>query len=513
MQSIFFINLASLTPGQIILNILYWGGWIPFAVVLLWGAKELWLFYINEQWGSQQQFTLLAIDIPRGNNESLRSVENLFTYLAGAHGTLNLIDRYWIGKYQLNFSFEIVSIDGYTQFLIYTPVTFRNLVESAVYSVYPDAEISEVNDYTDDVPKKFPDNEYDMWGAEFIQVAPDVYPIKTYPSFEDPSSPPETTFKDPLASLMDLNSSLHPGEQLWFQIIVYPTGFEWIKKSDAEIAKILKEKTSTKKNILDHLIDIFLSSLSEIGSIFGMALTGETEAKKDDKDDSLKMMNLKPKEKKQVEAITEKASKLGFECKIRMIYIAKKEIMNKPKVINGFVGYIKQFIDWDLNNFKPDMSGTATSVSYLFTKSRLRHKQNNLMQGYRGRSGHIGRLLKILNIEELATLWHFPIEAVVRAPLIQKAPGRKSEPPTSLPFEDNFVPETLASMNEELSSNIFQEEILTDRDKQTENNEPVNNDRVSKTKKSLPEFFDEEPVNNKETTNQRNNIPGNIPFV
>ena len=111
---------------------------------------------------------------------------------------------------------------------------------------------------------------------------------------------------------------------------------------------------------MDGFIDLFLTVLSEIGSIFSLAWSGEPAEQTPEKDDSLRMMNLKPKEKKQIEAIQEKASKLGFNCKMRMIYVAKKDVINKPKCINGFVGYIKQFIDLDLNNLKPDMDKTAT---------------------------------------------------------------------------------------------------------------------------------------------------------
>ncbi len=503
----FINNLLSLPPDQLLLKIFFLGGWIPIAIVFLWGAKELWLHYIQNQWGNQQRTILLAVDIPRGNAESLRSVENLFTYLAGAHGSLNLIDVFWEGKFQLGFSFEIVSIDGYTQFLINTPVAFKNLVESAVYSVYPDAEISEVNDYTENVPSTFPDNEYDIWGAEFIQNTLDCYPFKTYPSFEDPSSPPETTFKDPLASLMDLNSSLNPGEQLWYQIIVYPTGFDWMVRGDEEISRILKEKVPSKKNFIDHFIDVFLTVLSEVSSIISMALQGDsTSETKEESDDSLKMMNLKPKEKKRIESIQEKASKLGFECKMRMIYLAKKDVINKPKVINGFVGYMKQFIDLDLNNLKPDMDVTATSVSYFFKKSRLKHRQNSIMAGYKSRSGTVGRKRKIFNIEELATLWHFPIEAVVRAPLIQKAPGRKSEPPTTLPFQEDHE----SSVPNFEDSSIFEDEVLNSQNNKEEKSVLLD-DKSYQTKPKMPDFFDDDNNNNK--TSASPEVPGNLPFV
>ena len=84
--------------------------------------------------------------------------------------------------------------------MIRTPAHFRHLVESAIYSVYPDSEITEVEDYTKDMPSRFPDEEYDCWGAEFIPTAPySLLPIKVYREFEHQFGRPETTYRDPLA--------------------------------------------------------------------------------------------------------------------------------------------------------------------------------------------------------------------------------------------------------------------------------------------------------------------------
>ena len=66
------------------------------------------------------------------------------------------------------------------------------------------------------------------------------------------------------------------------------------------------------------------------------------------------------------------------------------------------------------------------------------------MRAYKGRSTTRGRNMGIMTIEELATLWHFPIEFVVKAPMIQKAPGRKSGPPMHLPIGEEIVSEAIA---------------------------------------------------------------------
>lgn len=425
-------EILSLPPEILIYKLLINVGWIPIAITLLWGFKELWLSYIRKKWAEKNaKFVLLAIDIPRENMQSLKAVENLFTYLAGAHGSIDLIEKYWDGKWQLYFSMEIVSIEGYTQFLIYTPVDFRDLVESAVYSQYPDAEITEVDDYTQGYPTRFPDDKYDIWGAEFILANNHMYPIKTYKEFEDLNDPDKNIFKDPLGPLMDLNSSLGKGEQLWYQIILIPIGFDWVKDGDKEVSRILGEKVGSDKNFADKIVDSILGFLDQIGeTIYSLGDIGGEEKKEDE---PFKMMNLKPKTKRQVEGIEYKTSKIGFETKIRMIYLAEKEVMRKPKVVNGFVGFMKQFGDNALNNLKPDTAKTATKANYFFKGSRANAKKNRIMSAYVSRDDAAGRAPKVLNVEELATIWHFPVSTSVKAPLIQTAPGRKAEPPMGLP--------------------------------------------------------------------------------
>lgn len=405
-------------------------GWIILAIIFIWGARELYLFYIQGQFAKGLKYILLAVDIPRGNAQSPKAVENLFTYLGGAHGSVSFYEKWFEGRFQQAFSFEIVGIDGYTQFIIHTPVEQRFLLESAIYSQYPDAEISEIDDYTTNVPNRFPDDEWDLWGGEFILNAPDAYPIKLYSEFESNQGEPEERFKDPMAALMDLTSSLNKGEQIWVQFIIIPTDFGWIKKSDAEVDKILGKESKKQQGFFMRFL-VWLGDLSE--QVFAIW----KDIKPKDEKKAISMMELTPKKIKQIEAIQAKASKLGFGFKMRAICIGRKGVFNKGKMVSGLVGWIKQFTALDLNSFKPDMKVTATKTAYFRKDARLVTKKNIIMENYVNRS-LAGRPAAILNIEELATLWHFPLDAVVKAPLIQKAPGRKSDAPATLPLAEEF---------------------------------------------------------------------------
>lgn len=506
------MEFLSLPPDEMAISLFFLFGWIPISIIFLWGSYLVWLDYRAGVWSATNKFIFLAIDIPKNNQQSPKAVENLFTYLAGAHGTFDLIEKYWIGMFQLSFSFEIVSIEGYTQFLIRTPEKFRNLVETAIYSQYPDAEITEVSDYTSTVPSNFPDSEWDVWGAEFMYVKPDAYPLKTYEQFEHNFGEPEMTFKDPLATLMDLNSSLGDGEQLWFQILVKPTGFDLPDRGEKEIKKLLKEKTAAKENVVDKLLALLFAGATFIADIFSPPYEKSSEEKKDE---SLSMMDLKPADVAKVEAITRKINKIAFDAKIRVVYAAKKEVMNKPKVVNGVVGYIKQFSDMNLNNLKPDTDKTMTSGKYFFKKSTTLKKKNTIVRAYKSRSTTVGRTLKAMTIDELATLWHFPIDSVVKAPLIQKASGRKVEPPMALPLSGGER-EKEERFESDFKDIIGGADTASTKNRESEDKEEGDMESIFLEEDVKDKFKKDILANNQKKEDKEDKdeaVPDNLPFV
>ena len=101
------------------------------------------------------------------------------------------------------------------------------------------------------------------------------------------------------------------------------------------------------------------------------------------------------------------------------------------------------------------MKLTATKTVYFFRESRLIEKKRKLFSAYVNRSSWRGRLAGIMNIEELATIWHFPVEANVKSAMIQKAPGRKADAPSSLPLAEELT----SASDEFLKSDIFRNNI------------------------------------------------------
>lgn len=422
-------------PFEAMLFLIKNGGWVLFVLTVIWGIWIGWVEYIRNRYDASVEFALLALDIPKNNEQSPKAVEHIFAHFTGIQKKGTLYQRFIQGYTQQGFSLEIVSIEGYIQFLIRTPRVFRDLVEAAVYAQYPDAEITEVEDYVDSMPKplELPHKDYDLYGTEFKLEKSDVYPIKTYPAFEDSLT---QTFLDPMASILEIMSRFGPGEQLWLQIVLSPVPPGWRKRGIALIRKLIGKKNGKTgpdwlyfpREIGKGLTESFTAALIEP--------TESQQNKKQEREWPSLMQHLSPDERGTVEAIGYKIAKIGFICKMRMVYFARKDMLDKPKGVNAVVGAIKQFNSLDLNGFKPDKR-TRTKVHYINKQSRLLWRKRRILWGYRYRSLKRGRNKYILNTEELASIYHFPV-MTVRAPLVQKAASKRSEPPSRLPTERYF---------------------------------------------------------------------------
>ena len=443
------------------------GAWVLFAFITITQGYRYWLIRQQTKWFRSHKFIMLAVDIPKDTEQTPKAVEQLFATVSGAHAPLNKLEIYMEGKFQLSFSFEIVSIDGYVQFLIRTPSQYRDVIESSIYSQYPDAEITEVDDYVDWAPEKYPDDNYNTWGTEIIPVAKEYLPFRTYPLFEDKVS---GEYKDPLASLLETMSKIKVGEQVWLQILVKPTAFEWVKRSQEAAFKIAGKAAPQKVSRANKLIDWGLDKFDKTGEAI-YPLWAEAKDKRDELPSM--MLHLTPGEKNTIEAIENKASKMGFDCKIRLVYLSPKGQFAPARVVSSVFGSIKQFASLDLNSFYPDPK-TKTTTNYWMTKYRNNVRRGKIVKNYKSRSGIRGHSYFILNTEELASLWHFPGREI-RTPLLQRTETKKSEPPAALPIQprgeegDESVTDNLRAQLEQkpfdvdLDNDYYEEKFAKDK--------------------------------------------------
>lgn len=428
-----FTIVAQQSPFALIIWIIA-KTWVIFVLGGIFGfGIPGYLEYIRNRYNSKRRYTLLALDIPKNNEQSPKAVEQIFAQLSAISANPSNFEKWVHGVMPETFSFEIVSMGGYVQFLIHTPTQFRDLVEAAVYAQYSDAEIVEVEDYAQKaIGLKFPHDEYEMWGTEYVMTGKQHVPIRTYPEFEHSLS---QEFKDPMAAMMETMTKIGPDEQIWLQLCITPSSESWKDGGERLVQKLIGAESKTKKTVLDRIVDSPIGLINTLGSIVGT--TGGAVEKKE-RSTPNQLLYLTPGQRGTVEAIERKISKIGFFTKFRMIYIARKESFSKPRGVTSIFGAIKQFNIVGQNGFKASKTMTP-NVDYFFKKMRNNARKNKILRQFRQRSSQLapGYYGYILNIEELATIYHFPI-MTVKAPLLKRIESKKSEPPSTLPIEEGL---------------------------------------------------------------------------
>ncbi len=443
------LDLSGLTyylarPDVLLINLFYWVGWIPIVAVLIYGFFEVWLFQRQEHYRHHQKSVMLAIDVPKETEQSPKAMEHFFTIIAAAWGGPNFKERWIDGEVAPVFSMELVSDGGYIQYYMHIPKKHREMVEAALYSAYPDAEIYECEDYAQSFPKKFPDEQYNAWGCEQKLKKPDYFPIRTYETFEHKLS---QELKDPLATQLEVMAKLKPGEMLCTQYILEPLGpiaSDWhkpgIKYVYAEIGK--EEKSAHKGSILKDLYKVGADMPGAVLTELGVSLFGGGEHGEDKKEDPWKFLRSTPVDKERLDLVTHKIGKPAMHVKIRHLYIAKHEVFSKGGKDKSLKGVYNLYWHMDANGFGR-VDKVTPKDDYPWQRYWIDTKRTNVVNAYRKRDPEIGGHHFILNIEELATLWHFPT-ILFKTPSITKTLAKRAEPPVQLPTELEGAPDMVA---------------------------------------------------------------------
>lgn len=439
MDILFYVSQFGDNPFVLILTFMRNGGVFLFLLMLIYAAWKGWVSWVQNIYASNKKFVLLAIDVPRVNEQSMRAVEQIIATLHGVHQGPNKKELYWDGVIQDSFSLEIVSISGYIQYFVRCDDYNADLVKGAFFAQYPDAEIIEVEDYTQNVPQKYPDETMDLWGKEFVLANKSMYPIKTYEQFEHSLT---GVFADPMAAILEVLSRLRPGEQVWLQLVITPVGSDWREDGVDEVNKLAGKVIAKKSRfgalgqIPGEFVDEFRRQAFALEGDGGSSSGGGSEAD---------FNSLTRGEQLVIEEVQKKISRLAFDTKFRMLYIAPKDVMHGMRVVGSVFGSIKQFNTLDLNAFTGGKTSTS-SPTYFNVERRKNRKKNDILRAYSNRDNWAGDTPYPMSTTELATLFHFPIDTV-RAPLVARTVSKKSEPPTGLPLEMSSPFEELKNAN------------------------------------------------------------------
>ncbi len=330
---------------------------------------------------------LLMLEIPRENDKKELAAEQLF---ASLHGILrDKQELHNSGGVQEHLSFEIVSTAGQIRFYVWVPKVLQNFVEGQIYSQYPTVQIYKMNEDYVDNRTKYPV----AYSAELGLIENDALPIKTFDSFE----------VDPLAGITGTLAKLDAehSEELWVQILTRPIADDWHKNTtDKWIRQV---KSGTRSLFMGTGID--WTWISEVFMALFRPPAGGTNSEV--------KVELSERAKTQIAKAEEKATKLGYEVKIRLAYLGQNETDAKLNV-QSLVGTFKQFNSTNLNGFK-QLGGSFNQAD--LDAYKMRQFTNH---GF------------ILNISELASVYHLP-HTSVETPNIVWASSKTAEPPAKLP--------------------------------------------------------------------------------
>lgn len=363
-------------------NIIYylsqWYIWFPAVSILLF------LTYKNYSKKSPEienlEGDLLILEIPRENDKKELAAEQMF---ASLHGILRSAEELKLtGGIQEHLSFEIASVSGQIRFYTWVPKSLRSFVESQIYAQYPSVQIH----LADEDYVAHERNHAIINTAEISLSDTQYLPIKTFTSFE----------VDPLAGITGTLAKLEStGEEMWIQILARPIADNWHKNAENWISTVKKYRSSDfGKLFIDFLKAVW---------------TPPTPA------DKLKPTEISDRDKTRVAEAEKKATKLGYEVKIRLVYLGSNAESARLRM-QALVGTFKQFNSTNLNGFK--LSGSTMNKESI---SAYRNRTFTPKSGY------------ILNIEELASVFHLP-HTNVETPNIIWATSKTAEPPSKLPI-------------------------------------------------------------------------------
>lgn len=330
--------------------------------------------------------------------EEIAKMEQLFASLSNLPSEKSIFHKLLYGEPHLVFEIAVPSDSEQITFFLAMPRKFREMIEKQVHSYFPDAHIEQTKDYTIFRPKGH------TIGSRLKFKREDSFPIKTYQRLET----------DPLHSITNALSKLESKEEgAVIQFVFRRTTAKWRNKS-SQIAQRMQQGV----RLNDAAPASTRNVASSVGSEMVGALTGKGQKPGTSEQQQQQQVVLTPEDQDVIKQLEAKANKTIFNVNIRLL--ASAESKERAEMILGSLeNAFVQFEDMNLNKFIA-----------VRDKSPMAHKLAN---------DYIFRLFRrdksvILDTEELASVFHFPISTTV-TPKINWLKSRAAAPPTNIPQE------------------------------------------------------------------------------
>ncbi len=274
---------------------------------------------------------LFEVKVPRANETEAGVAESMFANLYGIKKDGKGWKKYL--KVGESISFELVGLPGEIRTYVYAPRHLAELVEKQILGSYQDASVDIVDEYN-----IFTEDGHVVYGTLELKESA-YYPIKVLEDFTG----------DPTANIFATLSKMADKEGALIQLVLTPAGSGWQKAGRKFVHKVESNNSDPEKKKMDV-----------------------------------------PQEA--LQAISKKASKVGFRTAIRVVTSAPTEELAKMHFDN-IVGAFEQYTNPGINNLtvvKPTGRAERDFMhNVIYRRMPLESKT-------------------ILNVEELAALYHFP---------------------------------------------------------------------------------------------------------
>ncbi len=323
-----------------------------------------------------EETVVLLLQVPRTNDKKELAAEQMF---ASLHGLLLFPpEKLFRSARRVRISFEIAVLKKRIGFYVCVPQYLKDFVEEQIYAQYPTVQISVVPDYSEVAAS----SGHASLGTEMKLITNEALPIKTFQSFE----------VDPLAAITATLAKFEENEEAWIQLVLRPATKNWHKKSERYIGGVRGGGTSG-------------SGAGDILSALWAAPDGKAPA----------AAKLTEYDQARASGAEDKSHKLAFETTLRIIYKGDVAVNQATLRLQSIIASYKQFNTTYLNGFE---------------QSRI-SRDGALLDRYQERK--LGSKPLLLNIEEVATLYHLP-HTTVETPYILWALSQTAEPPANLPL-------------------------------------------------------------------------------
>jgi len=312
-------------------------------------------------------------------------------------------------------AFEVASQLGSSDISFYVgvPKYLESVFEKYVQGVYPNAIVDKIpQDYTIFEPQG-------ATAAAYLKLSENaLFPISTYQSLE----------ADPLALITNNLSKIAADEGGAVQVLIRPLSKFNLRQSGEKALKKIREGKSVSAAVHESFGWGASSAIELIDEVF---VRGPKDYKRKE-EESLNKDKEQGFDQKGYDSIQNKIQKQPFETNIRVVASAQKQA-RAEEILNHLVSAFSQFSLGAKNSLEP--------------KEVFRKDLQKLVYDFSFRNFDDGQSV-ILNLEELASIYHFPTH-YTETPYIKAAKSVSTPPPSDLPEKGEMCVGKVTYRNEE----------------------------------------------------------------